>query len=288
MNDIKNNDANNNWMAATPSIDALSICELTLPGTHNAGSDWQASYPLLGPPRHWLACQHNTFHTQLHHGSRVLDIRLIYEPEAEGLGKFRAHHNGHRNSRTLGNLITDVNDFLRKNPDEFIILDFHSLDGENFDYDYFNKVMIHLLGDRLIPSSNLPLSLRKLKQVSSEQRVFAAAKSHWQLDRSVFINQVHHKWTGNGITGIDDLKKYIEGVLQAPPGTWAPWSLSATSYSALGGPVDIHDPLNEWFDPTTDDWAMKCNIINVDFIEESKIVSYCRAANLTKARHKLK
>lgn len=36
-----------NWMSTTPDIDSLNICELTLPGTHNAGSDWRATYPLL-------------------------------------------------------------------------------------------------------------------------------------------------------------------------------------------------------------------------------------------------
>lgn len=276
----------NNWMGTAPAIDPLSISELTLPGTHNAGSDWRASYPLFGPPRHWLACQHDTFHAQLNHGSRALDIRLTYEAKAEGLGKFVAHHNGFRNSRTLGNLVTDVENFLQKNPDEFIILDFHSLDGDDFDYDYFNKMMIHFLGHRLIPRKSLPLSLRELKRASAQQRVFAAAKSHWQLDNNVFHEYIKHQWSGNGITDPGELRQFIGSVLQNPPGTWKPWSLSATSYTALGGPVDIHDELNAWFDPDKSDWALKCNIINVDFIEESKIVDYCRTANLMKARQR--
>lgn len=282
MTDI-NNYASYNWMAATPSINSLSISELTLPGTHNAGSDWRASYPVFGPPRHWLACQHDSFHAQLHHGARVLDIRLAYEPKAEGVSRFRAHHGGHRNSRTLGNLITDVENFLKQNPDEFIVLDFHSLDGNDFDYDYFNKMMIHLLGHRLIPSRNLSAGLGQLKHISKEQRVFAAARSHWQLDRHVFIDYINHEWSGSNRTDSAELKQFIGNVLKSPPGAWKPWSLSATCYTALGGPVDIHKELNEWFDPDNSDWAMKCNVINVDFIEESNIVSFCRAVNQTKA-----
>ncbi|RIJ13246.1 phospholipase [Pseudomonas sp. 91RF] len=285
MTDI-NNYSTHNWMASTPSIDSLSISELTLPGTHNAGSDWRASYPVFGPPRHWLACQHDSFHAQLHHGARVLDIRLAYEPKAEGVGRFRAHHGGHRNSRTLGNLITDVENFLKQNPDEFIVLDFHSLDGNDFDYEYFNKMMIHLLGHRLIPSRNLSASLGQLKQISKEQRVFAAARSHWQLDRQVFIDYINHQWSGNDLTATAELKQFIGNVLKSPPGSWKPWSLSATSFTALGGPVDIHKQLNEWFDPNESDWAMKCNVINVDFIEESNIVSFCRAVNQTKAHQR--
>lgn len=284
----QNNVANNNWMSATPAIDTLSLGELTLPGTHNAGSDWKASWPLLGPPAHWLACQHESFYSQLCHGSRALDIRLIYDAGAQGLGKFRLQHNGHRNSRTLGNLVTDVETFMRENPDEFIILDFHELQGDQFDFSYFNNMMIHFLGNRIIPTQNRSLSLRQLKQISSLQRIMVAAPWNSALDRNVFHEQTKHKWIGKSVTSASDLNKYIDEVLKNPPGTWAPWSLSSASYSALGGPVDIHDELNSWFDPNKSDWATKCSIINVDFIEESNIVSYCRTANLKKASQKIK
>ncbi|AXJ05078.1 phospholipase [Pseudomonas fluorescens] len=276
----------NNWMGSTPAIDSLSLNELSLPGTHNAGSDWRASYPVFGPPRHWLACQHDSFHAQLNHGSRALDIRLAYDAKAKELGKFVAHHNGFRNSRTLENLVTDINTFLDKNPDEFIVLDFHSLDGDDFNYDEFNKMVIHFLGHRLIPRQNAPLSLLELKRANPKQRVLAAARSHWQLDHSVFHDLINHQWSGNGVTSPDELRQFITNVLQSPPGNRRPWSLSATSYTYLGGPVDIHDNLNEWFDLDKSDWALKCNIINVDFMEESDLVEFCRIANLMKARQR--
>ncbi|MHC8381483.1 phospholipase [Pseudomonas sp. LB3P14] len=282
MNSVtQNNYTLNNWMAATPAIDTLSLCELTLPGTHNAGCDWKASWPLI-PGAHWLACQHDSFYAQMRHGSRALDIRLIYEANAQGLGKFRIHHDGYRNARTLGNLVTDVEMFLQENPNEFIILDFHELRGDQFDFAYFNDMMIRFLGDRAIPSNNLSLSLHQLKQISAVQRVLIATPRHSALDRKVFHKQIEHRWSGKGTTSAAALENHIINVLKNPPGTWAPWSLSATSYSALGGPVDIHDELNSWFDPEKSDWATTCNIINVDFIEETHIVAYCRAANLRK------
>jgi 1-phosphatidylinositol phosphodiesterase len=207
----------------------------------------------------------------------------MYDADAPGLGKFCIHHNGYRNGRTFGNLVTDVENFLQENTNEFIILDFHELKREQFDFAYFNSMMMRFLGDRLIPTQNRSLSLRQLKQISSVQRVLVATPWHSALDRNVFHEQIVHKWSGSGITNAADLKQHIINVLKYPPGTSAPWSLSATSYSALGGPVDIHDELNFWFDPNNSDWASKCNIINVDFIEESNIVSYCRTVNLTKA-----
>ncbi|KAA0974826.1 phospholipase [Pseudomonas sp. ANT_J28] len=281
-NYVQSNYTLNNWMAATPAIDTLSLCELTLPGTHNAGSDWKASWPLI-PGAHWLACQHKSFYAQLSHGSRALDIRLMYDADAQGLGKFCIHHNGYRNGRTLGHLVTDVEKFLQENPNEFIILDFHELKRDQFDFTYFNSMMMLFLGHRIIPTKNRSLNLHQLKQISSIQRILVATPWHRALDQNVFHEQIGHKWSGSGITSTADLEKHIINVLKNPPGTWAPWSLSATSYSALGGPVDIHDELNSWFDPKKSDWASKCNIINVDFIEESNIVSYCRIVNLTKA-----
>ena len=281
-NTVQNKYALRNWMASTPAIDTLSLNELTLPGTHNAGSDWKATW-LQGPGAHWLACQHKSFYSQLHNGSRALDIRLTYDARAPGLGKFRCHHNNYRNDRTLGQLVTDVEKFLQENPNEFIILDFHDLSGSTFDFAYFNDMMIHFLGHRIIPRKNRSLSLRQLKQISSLQRILVAAPWNRALDQNLFIEQIEHKWSGNGLTSAAELEQHIIKVLKFPTGTWAPWSLSATSYSVLGGPVDIHDELNSWFDPNKSDWATRCNIINVDFIEESNIVAYCLTANLSKA-----
>ncbi|QHC96114.1 phosphatidylinositol-specific phospholipase C domain-containing protein [Pseudomonas sp. M20] len=278
--------SNHQWMTATPAIDTLSLFELTLPGTHNAGTDWKASYPFFGPPRHWLACQHDTFYSQLRNGSRVLDIRLTYDQNAEGLGKFPMHHGGHRNSRTLGHLVTDINDFLAKNPDEFIIVDFHDLAGSNFDFKYFNEIIIRFLGERLIPRGNRSLSLEQLKRISPMQRVLVAARSHQALHSGVFIDSINHQWSGKDITTAKELQQFIGNVLENSFSVWAPWSLSATSYSIAGGPVDIHSDLDVWFDPAKSDWAQQCNIINVDFIEESRIVEFCRAANLNKVRQR--
>jgi 1-phosphatidylinositol phosphodiesterase len=287
-NDTLDNYALNNWMAATPALDTLSLCELTLPGTHNAGCDWKASYP--APGAHWLACQHDSFYAQLNNGARALDVRLDFDFEATEFGKFRFQHNGYRSSRDLLSLIANINVFLRDNPDEFVILDFHELkDGKQpFDYNLFNTLMLRYLGKRMIPSGNMHLPLGELKKISRDQRVLVAAPWHRALDRTWFCEKIEHQWSGIADTSVAELEKHIIEVLKNPPGTWAPWSLSATSYSITGGPVDIKGHLTWWFDPAKRDWATKCNIINVDFIEESKIVSYCRTASLIKANNQIK
>ncbi|MDF9773387.1 phospholipase [Pseudomonas baetica] len=275
----------NNWMSATPAIDILSLAELTLPGTHNAGCDWQASYALI-PGAHWLACQHDSFPAQLNNGSRVLDLRLDFDGEAIEFEKFRFQHNGVRSSRNVLGLFAAVNLFLRNNPDEFLILDFHELkDGrQSFDYALFNEMMLRYLGKRIIPADNSGLPLGVLKKISGDQRLLVAAQQHPELNPDWFCKKVEHKWSGIGDTNVKELEQHIINVLRSPPPRSTLWSLSATSYSKLNGPVDIHDELETWFDPATHHLCEKCNIINIDFIEESKLVSYCRNASLINAR----
>ncbi|WP_085727172.1 phospholipase [Pseudomonas sp. R37(2017)] len=284
-NTSQDNYALNNWMSATPELDSLSLTELTLPGTHNAGCDLQASYALIPGP-HWLACQHDSFAAQLKYGSRALDLRLDFDGEAIEFEKFRFQHNGYRSSRNVLALFAAVNLFLRDNPDEFVVLDFHELkDGKQpFDFGLFNEMMLRYLGKRIIPAKNSGLTLGMLKKASSEQRVLVTAQEHPQLDPDWFCKKIEHKWSGIDDTNVKELEQHIYNVLKSPPPRSTLWSLSATSYSKLGGPVDIHDELETWFDPATHTSSEKCNIINVDFMEESKLVAFCRVASLIKAR----
>lgn len=277
---------NSNWMAKTMGIGRLTLNELTLPGTHNSGCDWQASYALV-PGKHWLACQHQSFYSQLNNGSRALDVRLLYDASVkEEHDRFRFHHNEFLSSRTLGNLLTDLNRFLYENPDELIILDFKNLKSNqgSFDFKLFQELMLRSLRHRIIPSHKKYFTLNEIKQSSPLQRVLVCAPGHRDLDADLFNEEVQSKWSGISTTNIDELKAFITTVLKTPPSKWNTWTLSATCYSSVGGPTDIHDELDVMFDPQKSDWARKCNIINVDFIEESRLVDFCRVINLLKAR----
>ncbi|MFJ4193307.1 phospholipase [Pseudomonas sp. NPDC089534] len=274
-----------NWMAATPAIDVLPLPRLSLPGTHNAGCDWKASYPLI-PGAHWLACQHRSFYEQLSNGSRALDLRLICNGHPQELAQYRFQHNDYLSSRHLENLFNDVNRFLSENPDEFIIFDFHELRNgkQAFDFAYFSRMLLKHLDGRIIPSANHALTLGNLKHAGPRQRIMLKAERRQELDRDWFGPKINHHWIGTSTPSADDLQKFISEQLKSPPYPHEPWSLSAASYSAVGGPVDIHSDLDKWFDPARSDWAEKCGIINADFIEESRLVEFCRAANLAKAR----
>ncbi|WP_277762034.1 phospholipase [Pseudomonas sp. A34-9] len=289
------------WMTQTPEIDNLSLCELTLPGTHNAGCDNDAfDLPLPEPtgflslfewrlPTHnWVVCQDVSFEMQLIRGARALDLRLLYDGEAKGFNRFRFQHGGYRSSRTLEDLVRDVKKFLSKYPDEFIVMDFHELQKgtSTFNHAEFKQLMLQHLGDRLIPAENLSLPLGQLKRTHPLQRILLAAPMPWGTEDSRISDPVIHKWIGQTFVDTSQLNRHIADVLSSPPDRRWLWSLSATCYTPLGGPQRIPAALDKWFDPARSDWAKKCNIINFDFIELHKIVSHCKTANLEKAIEK--
>ena len=281
-----NNFQAHQWMADASQIDNLSLYELTLPGTHNAGCDLEARYAVpFG--ENWLACQDVSFYSQLNRGARALDVRLVFVADAQGLAQFRFQHNGNRSSRTLEDLVRDIKGFYERSPDEFIILDFHELkDGaKEFDHSQFKALMLEHLGDRMIPAQNLHLNLGQLKAVSPLQRIMVAAPMTWATDDHRFQSKIDHKWIGKTFVSATDLQAYIANVLSTPISTLRAWSLSATSYT-VGGPQRILESLDEWFDPDKSDWARKCHIINFDFIKNSSLVRFCLTANLQKAAEK--
>ncbi|TVT84415.1 phospholipase [Pseudomonas sp. H3(2019)] len=273
-----------NWMSSSTSMNSLTLGEIVWPGSHNSGMDDDFSYPphhrLLAP---WVVCQNGPFIQQLNQGVRAFDLRLQSDEHWLGIKKFQAAH-GPVSGRPVSYLIKSLDFFLEQNPDEFIILDIHHVEGtadKPFDYKTFNDEILAALGHRFIPYDNRHLTLGRLKALSRTQRVMIAARSHPDLDRKVFWPNIRHKWSGSDLTSPSELKEHIASVMVSPPSGVMPWSLSATSYQALPGVYKITEHLNEWFGPDSD-WAPKCSIINADFIEESRLIDYCWEVNVSK------
>ncbi|MFJ2683049.1 phospholipase [Pseudomonas sp. NPDC087342] len=270
------------WMSKVPDINRLKLTDLIWPGTHNSGMDKKArNYEVvLG---NWTTCQNDSFAWQLANGARAFDLRLGYLAGSPQ-GTFYFHHNGYQSLRVLGELIDAVNDFLDRNPDEFIILDFHQLrDGNRyFDFAQFNDLLTQSLGARAISPEDEDKTLGELKAASSKKRVIIAASGSVELDIDVFWIRVPHHWSGTRLTDISELRTHIVRTLETPRRDDYFWSLTATSYSFLGGPVDIKQHINEWFHSSLD-WVTRCSIISTDFFDESEIVGYCWVANSMKA-----
>ncbi|KJZ43127.1 phospholipase [Pseudomonas fluorescens] len=270
------------WMSNVLEIGRLRLTDIVWPGTHNAGMDKKApNYDVL--VGNWTTCQSDSFAWQLANGARVFDIRLG-STAGPAVPVFYFHHSGYQSHRNLDELIDAVTTFLDRNPDEFIVLDFHRLGdaAKPFDYQQFNDVLMRRLGSRLIRSLDAFNTVEQLKRASSQRRIVMAAQAKPGLDSDYFWPQIHHKWNGKVFTDTSDLQSHIQTSLVGAPYDTFLWSLPATCYSLLGGPLHIKNQINDWFH-TTRDWITRCSIISTDFFDEADIVRYCWSATSMKA-----
>ncbi|MFY0727466.1 phospholipase [Pseudomonas sp. NFX15] len=270
------------WMSTALDIDTLKLTDIVWPGVHNAGMDKQSPHydAVIG---NWTACQNDTFSWQLANGARAFDIRLGYTAGADRSG-FYFHHNGYRSHRVLDDLIDALLLFLERNPDEFIVLDFHQLaDGDKpFDVKRLSDWLVRRLGLRAVLPGAALQTIGELKRASQHRRVILAAPAIAQLDGEFFWPRIAHKWRDNTFSDTAELHRFIAKTLEDAPYETFLWSLSANTYSLLGGPGHIKRQINDWFN-TTGDWVTRCSIISTDFFDESDIVRYCWSATSMKA-----
>ncbi|RON09771.1 phospholipase [Pseudomonas brassicacearum] len=262
------------WMGEVLNIQFMKLTDIIWPSAHNCGMDKKApNYEVV--IGNWTTCQNDSFGWQLSNGARVFDIRLGYRRGSDQ-DIFYFHHNGHQSHRVLEELIDAVLSFLAQHSTEFIILDFHALgDGDKpFNFKAFNDLLIRRLGPRIIPLSNMEKSIGELKRISDLQRIVMRAPASRDLDEDYFGYKIPHKWNVTTFTDADDLKTHITSTLNSVYPASYLWSLSATSFTFLGGPIDIKNHINDWFHSSRD-WITRCSIINTDFIDESEIVRYC-------------
>ncbi|MHC8366684.1 PI-PLC domain-containing protein [Pseudomonas sp. ZT5P21] len=269
------------WMSNVVDIDKLKLTDIVWPGAHNAGMDTKApNYEVVFG--NWTTCQNDSFAWQLANGARAFDLRLGYR-EGRDQSIFYFHHNGFQSHRVLDDLIEAVLAFLDRNKDEFVVLDFHQLgdDDKPFDHGKLADILLRRLGPRIIPNADSVKTVGELKRSSPLRRIVMTAPAIQGLTGEHFWPRIPHKWTGKTFTDTEDLYSYVETTLKDAPYTFL-WSLSATCYSLLGGPLHIKNQINSWFS-TTGDWVTRCSIINTDFFDESDIVRYCSSATRLKA-----
>ncbi|MDN4546232.1 phospholipase [Pseudomonas sp. C32] len=287
---MTNNHPHKNWMAASPAIDNLTLMELVWPGAHNAGMDYDFPYlPHLQPFQGWFVCQEGPFIQQLNEGVRALDLRFLSDEHWLGIRKFHTFHGYEMlTGRSLAELFKSLSFFLNENPDEFVILDIHELQGRDerqFDYQGFHDAIISELGTRLIPKKNRYLTLGELKKTSSLQRVVLACDWHPDLDSPLYWPKINHRWSRSDVTSPEALRHFIQHTLTSPPDEDLLWSLSATSYTKSIGVMRLTQELNDWFGPNSG-WAPKCSIINADYIGDTQLVAYCREINFSRGLQK--
>ena len=269
------------WMSNILEVDTLKLTDIVWPCAHNAGMDKKApNYDVIVGT--WTTCQNDSFAFQLANGIRAFDLRLGYR-EDDGQPVFYFHHRGFESHRRLDELIDAVLAFIDRHEHEFIVLDFHELgDDQPFDSRKLGETLMSRLGSRCVLAMDAWKTIGQLKADSSLRRIVMSAPPLPGVNGSHFWPRIPHKWSGSLFTNADELRRHIGTTLQNLSNEAFLWSLSATGYSLLRGPLPLKDEINDWFN-TAGDWVTRCSLINVDFFDESKIVQYCWSASSMKA-----
>lgn len=287
------------WMTDLyPYIKHLRVSELSLPSAHNSGMDDDAPYH-----NSYITCQDGTFDYQMHHGVRVLDIRLkwFHGYGADNVNSgLRFTHGGMESGRTFANMLHDIDRFQEAFPGEIIILDFHEFSVNNSAHPVpYAAIHAHFMRHytrKMLPRSAVDLTLEQIRAQYPGPRVIVAGPSEfWWVgvdkpprDRTYMWDQIPHQWVGSGEVSSSRLERFIQEIMENPPFNDDLWSMSATAYGVYG-PINIVDQLATMY-PTGGERQNKSNIINYDWCPKSKsgLIRQCAESNIYKKSRVLK
>jgi 1-phosphatidylinositol phosphodiesterase len=261
-----------NW----ETIKSLKVEELLLTSAHHSGFDQDNS---SWPEEMWGACQDYDCYTQLRDGVRVLDLRLI-DNATDTSDRFQFKHGSFCIERYAHDCGEEVDRFLTENPEEFVILDFHTLESvpsKSFD---FIRMLRDFPTNRGVPVQAQHLTLDEIRQQHPGRNLIFASNNqftHWP--------KILHKWSGHEYISANDLIPEIKTIMKAPPINRI-WSLSAASF-IIDGPERIPSDHQLWttiFSPLYNPTGLPFigNIINVDFYNVTGAIDHCIA--ITKER----
>ncbi len=259
------------WMnEATPNIAHLRLDELAWPGTHNCGVDMESTELW---DEEWGACQDDHWEWQFEHGARAFDVRIKdVTEETAGVDEFYFYHGTITGERELRDFCFY---FGYKMPaGEIAIIDIHEEikdESGNFRRDLL-FMLLQPLVKRMIPYSARNLTIAQIREQHPGKNLIIAGDISQSYPDSGFWPKITHKWIGQDIISEDELKDYIDEVMQDPPQQQI-WSLSAAAYSWWTGPIRL----------TTDEECMKApfvegakpSIVNVDFFTDVGVVGRC-------------
>lgn len=288
----------NSWMADLhSSIKHLIVSDLSLPGAHNSGMDKEGN-----PNAFYDTCQDKSFRDQLNNGVRVLDIRLRWHSgfgnENINQGLIFAHAG--TSIRTFANMLNDLDRFQEANPGEIVILDFHHFEAQRADKPVpYALIYAHFMRHytwKMLPGKAMTLTLEEIRaQYPGPRIIVAAPRLLWTdgtgdgipaRDRTYFWDKLTHNWVGDGEVTVAELKKYIAVTLKEREELvhiFSPWSMSATAYNIMAGPVNMVETLAGWY-PVRGEWQRKSNIINFDWCSRSNaiMIKNCIESNILK------
>jgi hypothetical protein len=317
---IETNTNYSRWMTdMAAEIAHLKLHQLAIPGAHDSGVDMAGTWgvaELLG------ANQNNTFPQQLAAGARYLDLRLVDSSYTKMVGNFAPQmvftevfefkHNIVSAGRRLEHLIRDIKNFVTDNPNEIVILDFHSYDrgtehsGNSLErcLPYFNPIK-HLL----IPPSAKDLPIRGIRALYPEGKIILAFDHNypvprpnkpgdptppdkWEgnlVQREQIWSTFQHIWNSQSYSE-QAIAELVTRTMESPPNHHNCWALSAAARNASGAQhLSVNSPVRT---ETFKQGYQNANIVMVDFIEREEtrisVVDRCIALNKLRSADRAK
>ena len=244
-------------------IGKLTLTEMTLPGTHDAGTYEPVS--IFGAP--WIRTQSLSLSKQLQYGIRVLDLRIGQNSP----GDYIIVHDTWRTKYSLNSALTEVTQFIDSTKKEIVVLDFHrfvNLGSGSYDYTQLKSQIQKILSGYYLPvNEGSGKSLQDIWSIPGNKRVIVA----WNTNNpdSYMWPGVNQRWYQDA----DNLKKLYEAIkadMQSPPsGMWAACSFMKVSVfnTPLRNAAATDPTITQWyFGGST--FCEKSNIISVDFFDK--------------------
>ncbi|MEM1159112.1 MAG: phosphatidylinositol-specific phospholipase C domain-containing protein [Verrucomicrobiota bacterium] len=263
------------WMELyLPCLGHLKLTELTLPGTHDAGT-----YNADGMEGGWKQTQSLNIQQQLEQGIRAIDIRLMID--GTGDTRFQFSHDDYLVNLSFIEGAQLINDFLRETDQEIVILDFHRLNGSwtAGDIEDLALLITDTFGsEQIIPESQSGETISTILSTSGRIVVGLGKYTHdlpdgaktWLEDNVETTNfwsnkAVKQYWCGESLTTWSTVSDYMDSILNDvnSPHSYL-WALMAqyNSYTAVGQPANIPVELSNYF---TGEAALRSNIMDVDW-----------------------
>jgi hypothetical protein len=269
-----NNAERRRWMGTYQTVRNLTIKDTILPGTHNSGSDKQAS---RAPSSE--TCQDVSPNTQLQSGIRVLDIRTqFFSGYASGdPRRFQIFHKGNSGRTIEGDIIQAAINLYTGGPQEIVILDFHEF--KNFTeaaHRELADVIKRRMGTRLVVPGLQDFCISQLWRLKKNAVIAYNASSR----DSAFWKGVNQRWIGKNTPSNDELRNFVSAVGREPKPENELRAVQAAKYSLpFFVPKDMSPEVMRWFAAGGSGPIMNHYIINTDWSLRTRHVDNCIYAN---------
>ena len=272
------------WMSKTPEIKNLCIGQLILPGTHDSGSDKEASSVV----NFIQATQDVSPLSQMNQGIRALDLRVSFHSEysPEEGKRFQLFHLFPTGRTVSRDIISAALEFFQwpQTQQEIIVLDFHQFKDFTSDaHEELQSLLLKRLSDRIIPISLSTLTVGELWEKHPGKNIVIAYNDNRRNLPCWF--GVEQRWIGRNLPTTAELKDYMDGTINSRKYLYDLVSIQCAKYVLpLHAADDFTDKIDLWFKSEDENsYIQNFHIINTDWTTRSQLVEHCRHANKIRA-----